>query len=162
MTTNTTRSDIHQNVTNAIIKMLENAQASGATFPWCRPGIAHSRPTNATTEQRYRGINVITLWATADAANYRSGLWATFKQWQQIGASVKKGEKGSPIVFYKPLEIADDRETEASNAADEPGTHTIRMAKGYWVFNADQVENRGTGDSRRTSPVRPNLARPRS
>lgn len=132
------RSDIHEIVTNAIIKMLETADASGGAFPWCRPGVAHSKPTNSLTKQRYRGINVLTLWATADAANYRSGLWATLKQWNEIGARVKKGEHGSPIVFYKPLEVADDK--EASDGG-EPGTKTIRLAKGYWVFNADQVEN---------------------
>jgi antirestriction protein ArdC len=130
-----TRTDVHQAVTTAIINMLETAQASGASFPWCRPGIVHSRPTNALSNQRYRGINVITLWAMADAIGYRSGVWATFKQWSEIGAQVRKGEKGSPIVFYKPLEIAD----EAGDSEAEPGTKTIRMAKGYWVFNADQV-----------------------
>lgn len=135
-TTNPARSDVHQAVTNAIIKMLETAQDQGATFPWCRPGVAHSKPTNALTKQRYNGINVLTLWATADAANYRSGTWATFKQWKELGASVKKGEKGTPIVFYKPLEVDDDDTADG----DEPGTKTIRMAKGYWGFNADQVE----------------------
>jgi len=135
-TTKPARSDVHQAVSNAIIKMLQTAQDHGATFPWCRPGVAHSKPTNALTQQRYRGINNLTLWATADGANYRSGMWATFKQWKELGASVKKGEKGTPIVFYKPLEVDDDSTTDG----DEPGTKTIRMAKGYWGFNADQVE----------------------
>ena len=136
--TKPTRSDIHQTVTDAIIRMLDTAERSGASFPWCRPGVAHSRPTNALSKQRYRGINTICLWATADAANYRSGIFATYKQWQQIGAQVRKGEKSAPIVFYKPLEVTDD----ASDASDEeePGTKTIRMAKGYHVFNADQVD----------------------
>lgn len=136
--TKPTRSDIHQTVTDAIIKMLETAQATGASFPWCRPGVAHSRPTNAHSKQRYRGINVITLWATADSANYRSGIFATYKQWQEIGAQVRKGEKAAPIVFYKSLEVADDNAGDGDSA--ESGTKTIRMARGYWVFNADQVD----------------------
>ena len=136
MTDKLSRADIHQTVTDTIIKMLETAQATGATFPWCRPGVAHARPTNALSKQRYRGINVLTLWGTADAANYRSGIFATYRQWQELGAQVRKGEKAAPIVFYKPLEIADDTGDDSSDTA----TKTIRMAKGYWVFNADQVD----------------------
>lgn len=131
-----TRADVHQAVTDAIIKMLETADAEGASFPWCRSGVAHSRPTNALTKQRYRGINVLTLWATADANNYRSGIWATFKQWQELGAQVRKGERGTPIVFYKTIDIED--ETPTSEFGD--AVHkSFRLAKGYWGFNADQV-----------------------
>jgi antirestriction protein ArdC len=79
---------------------------------------------------------VLTLWGAADAANYRSGLWATLKQWNDISATVKKGERGRPIVFYKPLEIEDESNAEAGG---EPERRTIRIAKVYWVFNADQV-----------------------
>lgn len=131
------RADVHQHVTDTIIRMLESADQSGGAFPWCRPGVSHSRPTNALSQKRYRGINVLTLWGTADAANYRSGLWATLKQWNELGARVKKGEKASPIVFYKPLEIETENER---HDAGKPETKTIRMAKGYWAFNADQVE----------------------
>lgn len=130
-----TRSDVHQAVTAAIVRMLETADAAGGTFPWCRPGVSQSRPTNALTQKRYRGINVLSLWGAADAKSYRTGLWATFKQWQDLGAQVRKGEKATPIVFYKPLEIADE-----SDDGGEPETKTIRLAKGYWGFNADQVE----------------------
>jgi antirestriction protein ArdC len=133
----TDRTDVHTHVTTTIIKMLEQADQSGATLPWCRPGIALARPENVLSKNRYRGINVFTLWATAEINTYRSGIWATFKQWKELGASVKKGEKGTPIVFYKPLEIEDEH---ARDANGDPETKTIRMAKGYWGFNADQVD----------------------
>ena len=79
----TQRADVHENVTNRIIKMLETAQANGAEMPWCRPGVAHSRPCNVLSKQRYHGINVISLWVAGDEINYRSGLWGTYKQWQE-------------------------------------------------------------------------------
>ena len=104
-----TRADVHQAVTDRIIKMLETAQANNAELPWCRPGVAHSRPTNVASKQRYRGINVLSLWGDADLRNYRTGLWATYKQWEQLGAQVRKGERATPIVFYKPLEIVDEK-----------------------------------------------------
>ena len=131
-----TRADIHQTVTDRIVAMLETAQANGFEMPWCRPGIAHSRPTNAVTQKRYRGINVLSLWGEADLRNYRTGLWATFAQWKALGANVRKGETATPIVFYKPLEVANEK-PQAPDGSD--ATKTIRMLKGYWGFNADQV-----------------------
>ncbi len=109
MTDKPSRADIQQTITDAIITMLETTQAVGAAFPWCRTGVAHSRPTNALSTQRYRGINVLTLWAMADVANYLSGIFATYRQWRELGAHVRKGEKATPIVFYKPLEVTDDK-----------------------------------------------------
>lgn len=139
------RADFHQAVTARIIEMLETARANGAELPWCRPGVSHARPTNATTNQRYRGINVISLWAEAQAKNYRTGLWATFKQWASIGAQVRKGERATPIIVYKPLEIANDK-AHTADTGSGPGqaaqaTKIIRMVRGYWGFNADQVDN---------------------
>ncbi len=132
------RADIHDAVTKRIIEMLETARANGAELPWCRPGVSHAKPTNATTHQRYRGINVISLWAEAQERNYRTGLWATYKQWTSIGAQVRKGERATPIVFYKPIEITNDK---ASAPDGSDATRIIRMVRGYWGFNADQVDN---------------------
>lgn len=137
-TRNPPRADIHEAVTKRIMEMLETARANGAELPWCRPGVSHSRPTNATTNQRYRGINVISLWAEAQAKNYRTGLWATWKQWAAIGAQVRKGERATPIVVYKPLEITNEK-ARAADGSD--ATKIIRMVRGYWGFNADQVDN---------------------
>lgn len=136
------RTDIRDSVTKAIISMLEEAHRTGGTFPWCRPGVAHSKPANVISKQRYRGINHITLWAAGQAKNYRSGVWATYKQWQDIGAQVRKGESSSPIVVYKPLEVASDTPRQGATAPDtaDGDTKIVRMVKGYHVFNADQVD----------------------
>ena len=137
------RADLHQDVTNRIIAMLEKANANNAELPWCRPGVAYSRPTNAETKKRYSGINTLTLWAQADASNYTTGLWATYKQWSALGAQVRKGEAATPIIFYKPLEINDvpaAGKCDPAAAGGDGATRTIRMIRGYWGFNADQVD----------------------
>ncbi len=133
-----TRSDLHQTITDKIVAMLEDAQATGASFPWCRPGVTVSRPTNARTQKRYRGINILTLYCEGYSRNFKSGLFATYKQWQELGAQVRKGERSCPIVVYKSYEVEDK---EAPTGDEEDATRTIRMARGYHVFNADQVEN---------------------
>ena len=48
-----------------------------------------------------RNGDLLMLWAAAEITGYQDGRWATFKQWQQIGAQVRRGEKGTPIVFYR-------------------------------------------------------------
>jgi antirestriction protein ArdC len=80
----------------------------------------------------YHGINVMALWAQAYLSGYRSGYWASYKQWEAVGAQVMKGQKGSTVVFYKQIEgDADD---------GEDGEPSIRLvARASRVFNADQV-----------------------
>lgn len=117
--------------------MLEMAQENGFQMPWHRPGVSISRPTNAVTKNRYNGINVLSLWSSADARNYRTGLWATYKQWQSLGAQVRKGEAATPIVFYKALKLED---MERATSDDEDPVKRIHIAKGHWGFNADQVD----------------------
>jgi len=57
--------------------------------------------------------------------------WATYKQWQSIGAQVRKGEEGTAVMFFKPLQVK-DRETGEDA--------TIPMMRTFTVFSADQVD----------------------
>jgi antirestriction protein ArdC len=104
-------------------------------MPWQRGGFKAVLPSNAVTGHGYRGINILSLWITALERGYEAGLFATYKQWASIGAQVRQGESAAPIVFYRQLEIARDGE-----GAEEGETATVRMARGYWVFAAEQVD----------------------
>ena len=70
-------------------------------MPWIG---ALTIPINAITKKMYRGINIPTLWAYQQISGLTSSTWGTYKQWQELGAQVKKGSKGTRIVFWKPLE----------------------------------------------------------
>ena len=98
--------DIHKEITNKIITMLENGQGV-ADCPWYSDG-SITRPTNIATGNRYNGINILALWAQSIDSGYSSGTWGTYRQWQTAGAHVKRGEKSSVIVFYKPIEHTND------------------------------------------------------
>jgi len=105
-------------------------------MPWQRCGARPVLPTNAVTGNAYRGVNILSLWVTALERGYSSGEWATLRQWNEKGACVRKGEKASPIVFYKEITIEAD-----GDANDEKGrTERRRFACGYWVFAAEQVQ----------------------
>jgi len=122
--------DIHQHITDKIIDAIETGRAKGNDFqmPWHSVGV--SFPVNRVTGKAYNGINIIMLWIMAQEKGYGSGQWATFKQWQQLGYSVRKGEKGSRIVYYNELE----KENEDGNIEKIP------FAKGSVVFAAEQIE----------------------
>jgi hypothetical protein len=131
------RTDIYTRVTNEIVAAIE-AGAGSWTMPWHHDGSATSRPINAGTGKAYRGSNILSLWIAAQAAGYSSGRWASYRQWQALGAQVRKGEQATTIVFWKVNdrgEDADDRDSE------QEGRGRARMfARGYSVFNEAQVE----------------------
>ena len=131
----TARPDIYRTITDRIVAAVE-ASPGDPVMPWQRGGFRAVLPRNAVTGNDYRGINILSLWVTALERGYEAGLFATYKQWASIGAQVRKGESAAPIVFYRELEIARDR--KGDDQADE--TETVRMARGYWVFAAEQVD----------------------
>jgi antirestriction protein ArdC len=113
----------YQIVTDRIIAKLE-----AGTIPWKHfASSALAEPKNLVSKKPYRGINHFLL----SGSKYRSEFWLTYKQAQDLGGHVKKGEKGEVIVFWKFLDI-EDKET---------GDHKeIPLLRHYCVFNAQQCE----------------------
>jgi antirestriction protein ArdC len=130
------RIDVHEEITNRIIAAIERG-AGEFKLPWHRPAGSITRPTNIQSKKTYRGINVVTLWVEAQLRGYAMPVWGTYKQFQEAGCQVRKGEKASLVVFYKEIEF----ERDAPDGADEDDrTGSAWMARGYWVFNAEQVD----------------------
>lgn len=118
--------DVMAHVVNQLIIKME-AGAGTWTMPWTNAGLA---PTNATTNIPYRGGNVIALWIAQLDGQYRHSLWATYRQWDQAHAQVRKGEKGTFLVKWNRV----DR-VQADGKVKE-----MMIPKGFTVFNADQVD----------------------
>lgn len=127
------RFDVYRAVTDSIIAAIE-AGAGEFVMPWHDAGAGIAKPENACTKMEYHGINVIALWAQACLKGYASGYWASYKQWQLAGAQVRKGERGSTVVFFKRLD-----EREGNTAADDGTSRRPMVARASRVFNADQV-----------------------
>ena len=120
---------IYQQVTDQIIKQLE----AGAT-PWVKQWQGSSSGShNVISGKGYNGINTIILGMSEAAAGYKSGAWATYKQWLSVGAQVKKGTKGTTIIFYSPV-----TGSKTTASGEEKSYHYV--LKSYSVFNADQVD----------------------
>lgn len=126
MTGTASRPDVYAQITNHIVKAMETANPF--ELPWITAGGSRcARPMNIASKRPYNGINVLSLWIAAVSQDYPSHLWGTYRQWQDTGCQVRKGEKASAIVFYRKLE-SEDQKTERF------------VAKASWVFNAAQVD----------------------
>ena len=141
MTTDRTpqpRNDIYERVTSQIIAAIE-AGADQYRMPWHHDGSAITTPVNVASRKAYRGVNVIALWAAAHAAGFPAGIWGTYRQWQALGAQVRKGERGHLVVFWKTVDRHGKADVQDGDEdRDEPARRMF--ARGYTVFNCAQVD----------------------
>lgn len=132
--------DVYQAVTDRIVELIEAGMATGEGWmkPW-KMAATGGTPFNAISKRRYRGINVVMLWATAQIEAYSSNAWATYNQWQSVEAQVQKGEKSTLVILHKPIRVK-PRDGEEPDGKVNDGKREIWIARGWSVFNADQVE----------------------
>jgi antirestriction protein ArdC len=83
----------------------------------------------------YSGINIMMLWMDAMEKGYNAPIWMTFRQAQELGGHVKKGEHGSLVVYANTV-----HKTELDKDTGEEIERDIPFMKGYTVFNVEQIE----------------------
>jgi antirestriction protein ArdC len=130
------RIDVHEQITNRIVDAIETG-AGEFKLPWHRPAGSITRPVNIQSKKPYRGINVVSLWVEAEIRGYATPVWGTYKQFHEARCQVRKGEKASLVVFYKEIEF--EKDAAEITDGDDP-TSSAWLARGYWVFNAEQVD----------------------
>ncbi len=106
-------------------------------------------PLNGKSGKAYKGFNSLYLYFMQVKRGYKDPRWVTFNQSKELGASVKKGEKASPILFYQlydkntkkeynPLTVRDMSDDEKR---DYMQNNVRRILKYSTVFNAEQCDN---------------------
>ncbi len=123
-------STVYQEVTDSIIQQLEN----GAT-PWIKPWHTDSTADkNFITQAPYRGVNRLMLGMASMIKGYDVPVWATFKQWTDLGCRVRADEKGTKIVKYGTYQKTgvDKQKKEIE--------FTSAYLTTFYVFNANQVD----------------------
>ena len=123
------KSDLYQSVTDRIIAALE-----AGTPPWVCPWVRGSglaAPANLGSGRPYRGINVLLLNLQALSCGYEHNRWLTYRQ------ALARGEQGTPVVFFKMLEVEG-----AHASAVEPRTDrkVVPLLRAFTVFNAAQID----------------------
>jgi antirestriction protein ArdC len=123
---------IRQTITNAIVESLK----SGGTPPWKRmwaldPNCGSAR--SLSTLRGYRGINILILALAAMKNGYRSRWWGSFEAIRQAGGYVRKGEKATSIVFFRPVTRT------VTTASGEEKEETFPLMRSIAVFNCEQT-----------------------
>jgi len=121
-------SKVYDVITERILEKLE-----AGVVPWHKPWktAGGESPKNLVSQREYHGINVFML----ACQDYASPYWLTFKQAKALGGSVRKGEHGTPVVFWKRLERKDEEES-----ADEKKERSPFMLLYSTVFNLEQTD----------------------
>jgi antirestriction protein ArdC len=142
---------LYQEVTDKIVRQLD----SGDVPMWLKPWKVSARngagllPVNTVTGHHYHGINIPILWGEAVDKGYPTHGWLTYRQAQEKGAHVRKGEKATQVVFTKKLRIKDEETDEEKQ---------ISMLRGYFVFNVAQIEGLPVQASTEAHQVAPESA----
>ena len=130
----TQRRDHYQDLTDKVIAALE-----AGTAPWRKPWNSDAcggstAPVNAATGHRYRGVNQFVLGMSPVALGSGDPRWCSYRQASARGWQVRKGEKATPVYFYKPIEVAD----KSGDGAGE--TKRIPVLRVFSLFHASQVD----------------------
>lgn len=126
--------DFYDLITSKIIADLEKGQLT-----WRKPWSDHNLAGHAMLPLRhngipYTGINTIMLWGEAADKGFLSPFWLTYKQATDLKANIRKGERGSKIVYTEKYQVEDKKSSNPDQMK------TVAFLKVYTVFNADQCE----------------------
>lgn len=154
------RTGLYDEITNRIIAELEAGRV-----PWVQPwGTAAAKapiglPKNAATTRVYSGINVLILWGAVIERGFPGQSWLTFRQALSLGGNVRKGERGTTVVYADRF-VPEDEKQRAAEADEEP--QAIPFLKRFTVFNVGQCEGLPQEVAVATLPPEPGLVEPRA
>jgi antirestriction protein ArdC len=133
------RASLYDEITDKIIAELEAGHV-----PWVQPwGTAAAKaalamPKNAATARNYSGINVLILWGAVIERGFLGQSWLTFRQALSLGGHVRKGERGTTVVYADRF-VPKDEERRAAEVDEE--AQAIPFLKRFTVFNTDQCDD---------------------
>jgi antirestriction protein ArdC len=134
----TDRASLYEDITNNIIAELEAGRLPWVQ-PWGAPNVSAPLgiPRNAATGRCYSGINVLILWGAVVQHGFSVQSWLTFRQALGLGGNVRKGERGTTVVYADRF-VPDDERQRAYDEGQTP--RAIPFLKQFTVFNAEQCE----------------------
>ena len=133
--------DIYEMITDRILDALEKG-----TIPWQKPWKSAGSagiPANLKSGKNYRGVNIFVLGLQGFSSRY----WLTFKQAKDLGGNVRRGEKGTPVVFWKWIE-----KTKKDDNGEDKVVNRYPILRYYTVFNLDQVDGIDDPDADAAEP----------
>ena len=118
---------IYEDVTNRILKQLDAGK-----IPW-RKTWSTGLPKSLSTGKEYRGINILVL----SCSEFTSRYWVTYRQAFRLGGHVRKGQRATPVVFWK-WRTPEELKQLAAETRNENLSPCVPFVSA--VFNLEQVE----------------------
>ena len=153
------RANLYDEITDKIIAELEAGRV-----PWVQPwGTTVARaplamPKNASTCRQYSGVNVLILWGVVIEQGFTGQSWLTFRQALSLGGHVRKGERGTTVVYADRF-IPDDEKKRAAESGED--AQAIPFLKRFTVFNTDQCDELPDEIATVAPPPPPGMIEPR-
>lgn len=152
------RANLYDEITDKIIAELEAGRV-----PWVQPwGTAAAKaplamPKNASTDRQYSGVNILILWGAVIERGFTGQSWLTFRQALSLGGHVRKGERGTTVVYADRFVPSNEKRRAAETGED---AQAIPFLKRFTVFNTDQCEDLPDEIATTTPPPPPGLIEP--
>src|SRR6516225_796199 len=152
------RASLYDEITDKIIAELEAGRV-----PWVQPwGTAAAKaqlsiPKNASTDRPYSGVNILLLWGAAIERGFTGQSWLTFRQALSLGGHVRKGERGTTVVYADRFVPSDERRRAAETGEE---AQAIPFLKRFTVFNCDQCDELPDEIATAAPPPPPGLIEP--
>lgn len=152
------RASLYDEITDKIIAELEVGRV-----PWVQPwGTEAAKaqlamPRNASTDRRYGGINILILWGAVIEHGFTGQSWLTFRQALSLGGHVRKGERGTTVVYADRF-VPGEEKRRAAQTGDE--AQVIPFLKRFTVFNTDQCDGLPDEIATAAPPPPPGLIEP--
>jgi antirestriction protein ArdC len=152
------RTSLYEDITSKILAELEAGRLPWVQ-PWGSPGVSAPLgiPRNAATGRNYSGINVVILWGAVVQHGYAVQSWLTFRQALGLGGNVRKGERGTTVVYADRF-VPDDERQRAHHEGEAP--RAIPFLKRFTVFNVAQCEGLPEDVAANAPPVATDLILP--
>ena len=152
------RASLYDEITHKIIAELEAGRV-----PWVQPwGTAAAKaplamPKNASTGRQYSGVNVLILWGAVIEYGFTGQSWLTFRQALSLGGHIRKGARGTTVVYADRFIPNDEKKRAAETGED---AQAIPFLKRFTVFNTDQCDDLPTEVATVAPPPPPGMIEP--
>jgi antirestriction protein ArdC len=152
------RASLYDEITDKIIAELEAGRV-----PWVQPwGTAAAKaslamPKNASTNRQYSGVNILILWGAVIERGFTGQSWLTFRQALSLGGHVRKGERGTTVVYADRF-VPSNEKRRAAETGEE--VQAVPFLKRFTVFNTDQCADLPGEIATTAPPPPPNLIEP--
>ena len=128
-----TQNELREKITNQIVTALRAGDVPFWRQTWSQ-GKNAGYPANAVSGKSYRGINTLLTSLAALEKGYESKWWGTYPQWNSLGGQVRRGEKGTTIILFKPVRKV------RTNAEGEEEVSSFPVMRSWTIFNVAQVD----------------------